>query len=513
MSIKRVCVIITALAVALTSCRASEQHALPAIPRPTIPVVEENEPQITEPSEESQETKPSAFYNSYNVSMEINPAARKVVATEKIAYKNQTGQELDKIYIRFNINAFSESYVPRPYLEELESKVFKYGENYSDFSLTSISINSENVGYEIDGRNIGVMLTKPLPHDSNIDITLQFECTIPKICHRIGANGDAMWFGNFIPVVATFYDGEFVLDKYYPVGSPFVYEMSNFDVTVTTPKDYFVYGTGNETVTESDTNNVTRFTINFVRDFAFAVSNKYKKDTVTASDVAINFLHYTDDPRRVSMVLDAAAMAVDYVAERAGTYPYQSIDIVETELFFESSMAFPCVVFIDSDYFRSRSNFDSVVREISRQWFFNVVGNNQIKEAWLDEGLTAYLQSRMNYRSEVVDMRMKDLHADMSQKFREAERYSMLDDLSVYTSWSEYYDVQLYRAQLMFHALFRKLGGLDKWNEFVKTYYSECSFKIASKQNIVDIASNVYGERLDDFFESWLTWRELPNMP
>ena len=508
-------VIIAVLTTVLAGCTMNNSRQGPAAPRPEITVTEsaDTSEETQEPKNSAQPQKPVQFINSYNVTMDINPIQKKLMATEKISYRNQTDMELDKIYIRFNINAFSEGYSPQPFFEEFEDKVYRYGKNFSDFTLTSITVDKERVGYELIGRNIGVILNNALPPESTIDIAMQFECVIPSICHRTGANADALWFGNFIPVVATFINGEFVLDQYYPAGEPFVYEASNYEVTITTPLDYSVYGTGTEKITENETNKTTKFTVNMARDFAFALSSRYISDkAVSESGVTINFHHYSDNAQRANMVLDAALMSVEYFSERVGAYPYQSIDIVETELHDSGAAAFPCMVFIDSDYFKGASNYDAVSLEVGRQWFYNVVGCDQIREAWLSTGLASYMQTRMNFRSEMVDVKMKALHAELSARLRTADNYSLSGDLSIYKNYQEYYDVEFGRASLMFHALFKKMDA-DVWTSFLNTYYAENSFKIASRQSLADAASQVYGESLDDFFESWISWRELPNLP
>lgn len=503
------------LAALLTgSCEKKEAQQVPAAPRPEIAVTQVDEALTDEHDGKNNKDKaPAPFYTSYVVNLEVNPPQRKINGIEKITYRNQTKLAMDNIVLKNNIAAFSNGYEPQPFFDEFVMKVYKYGRSYSEMAINSLTINSENVSYEMDGRNIIIHLATPLPPDASIDITMQFEAVVPKICHRMGANNKAIWLGNFLPKVAANVNGSFVMDQYYPAGDPFVNEMCNYDVTISTPKEYSVFGTGLEKITENETNKTTNMNVNMVRDFAFVVGNDFKSEKITTdSGVTINFHYYSNYFTSKTKLLDLAKQSVDYFSDRVGAYPYQELDIIETELNYSGGMEFPAVIFLDSTYLNENDDgFESVAHEIGHQWFYSVVGSNQIKEPWMDEGIVTYLQNRMLHESAEVDEIMNAWYRELGETLKYSEIYSLLDDLSVYTEWSQYYDINYRRAALMFHGLYRKMGTA-KFNSFLKAYYTENSFKLASKKNLVDCASEIYGERLDDYFESWMAWREFPNL-
>src|SRR5699024_6835658 len=85
-----------------------------------------------------------------------------------------------------------------------------------------------------------------------------------------------------------------------------------------------------------------------------------------------------------------------------GKYPYRVYSIVMTE--FPSGMEYPGIVFINEELFMPALEEileQTIVHETAHQWWYGLVGNDQIKEAWLDEALTTY--SEVIYNEEVYN--------------------------------------------------------------------------------------------------------------
>ena len=68
------------------------------------------------------------------------------------------------------------------------------------------------------------------------------------------------------------------------------------------------------------------------------------------------------------------------------------------------------------------------------------------------------------------------------------------------------------RGALTLHAL-RLTVGDEKFAEIVHRYLEEYGGKTATTQDLVDIASDVAGTDLGDFFEQWLGPGEVPELP
>ena len=85
--------------------------------------------------------------------------------------------------------------------------------------------------------------------------------------------------------------------------------------------------------------------------------------------------------------LDAGVKAVKAFSDMIGPYPYPTLSVVQTD-FFIGGMEYPNIVLIDqSMYDESEAGMLEyvIVHEVGHQWFYGVVGNDQVMEPWLDE--------------------------------------------------------------------------------------------------------------------------------
>ena len=486
------------------------------IPTSTTNVVVANEPTDTAspslasgPLHTAAEDAEPLTYNEYSVTADIDPETRMVTGIEKITYKNRAGIPLDRIYINLYLNAFSGGASYQPYFDSFAPRIFPEGaRDYGYMVIGGITADNQTAEFTVSETVLAVSLPQSLAPEEIIEITLHFEAYVPLINHRTGANEDAMWFGNFLPTLAVYDETGWHTEPYYPAGEPFYTRISNYTVKVTTPSSYSVVGTGEESFTEADGKRQTTMTAKMVRDFAFVICRNYKAQTVrTNSGIDINVYTHSEI-RDINNLLVIALKSVDYYGELLGTYPYASLDIVEAGLFMKSGMAYPEIIFMDSEQLQSLDYSEDLAHQIGHQWFYNTVGNNQIKEAWLGEGLTSMLQQGILYDDNQIRARMQRDYDTLQQTLRTAENKTLLQDLSVYKDWLSYQNIHYTRAELMIYSLSQKMGP-EAFRQFMKSYYTAFSFKTATRKDFI-AAAEAYGGDLTDFFRDWMENYELP---
>lgn len=174
-------------------------------------------------------------------------------------------------------------------------------------------------------------------------------------------------------------------------------------------------------------------------------------------------------------------------------------------------MEYPAFIMMDSGYLKKQSSVNSIVHEIGHQWLYNIIGNDQIKEAWLDEGLNSYLQEGVLHSKAEVEQRMIDDYNYLTITIKNTSKEPLNLSLPDYNNWSSYYNSQYTRAKLMVYSLNKKMGD-ELFDEFLKLYYKKYSFKIARTQDFIDTAQEVYGKDLTYFFDSWINQDELPQL-
>jgi hypothetical protein len=446
-------------------------------------------------------------YNDYNVSLTVNPVTRHVQGIERISFKNRSGGPLSTVVMRVYLNAFKKDYNPAPYFPDFADRIFLNGEDYGYMDIVSVSTETVAAGFELDGTVLTIDLPEPLEPEQTTQITVQFDAYVPKIAHRTGANDKAMWCGMFLPVLAVHDGNRWRTDPYYPAGDPFILETANFTVAVTTPPGYSVAGSGLMKEELLEDKKVTTYTAKLVRDFAFAVSDRYKTaETVTDSGINVLLYYYTET-LNVDAVLLNAKQGVEYFERTVGAYPFLNgqICIVETDMFV-SGVEFAKTVFMDSARLLATQDYYNLVHQLGHQWFYNVVGSDQINEPWLDEGLIMYAQERLGHATE------EDYQAKLKNDyeiFLSGGGHALADGVYAYDSWADYYNINYSKAKLMFYALNRLMGDEAFW-QCVRQYYQNYPFRIATGADFISVAEQLHGESLTDFFNEWLNGDDLP---
>jgi hypothetical protein len=494
----------------LSGCQPNKR-----VEKETVKVIEDVSGKVETANNSSTKTQEAVspdtkYYNTYNVKLNVNPKTRGVSGVEKVTYKNNTGKDLSKIYFHLYLNAFSTTSTKKPYFEEYKPNIFKYGEDTGALDIKYIYINNKEVKFEQKGTILKVDLPQTLKSAEQTEITLQFQSYIPKIAHRTGANEQAIWLGNYLPTLCVYDQSGWRTDNYYAAGDPFYSDISNYVVKVTVPKEYTVIGTGDESETEENGVKVTTLNAAMVRDFAMAISSKYNVKTLkTSKGVNINFYSYSDEIDDIEQKLQLAEKTVDYYSEKLGSYPYTELDIVENELFDEVGIDYPAFIMMDSSSLKRTSGDTIMADAIGHEWFYNIIGSDQINEAWLDEGLNAYIQEKMLHEN--LEKRFNLEYKILEAKLPSLPNKTLNLNLSQYKDWSSYYYTQYVKAKLMMYSLNEKMGD-SAFDNLLKTYYKKYAFKTATAKDFISIAEDIYGRSLKVFFQKWITEDEIPQL-
>jgi aminopeptidase N len=177
---------------------------------------------------------------------------------------------------------------------------------------------------------------------------------------------------------------------YFPVGDPYVTEVADYNVTITTSEDIVIAGTGHE----MQSGNVWHFEAEGARSIAFAASDRYQSSSARVGDVTVHSYYFPDSQEAGEVALETAVQAMELFTEIYGPYSYADFRIAETE--FAGGMEFSGLTFMGSLFYDQYDGTTQtpliplVAHEVSHQWFYGAVGNDQVREPWLDEAMAEY---------------------------------------------------------------------------------------------------------------------------
>ena len=322
--------------------------------------------------------------------------------------------------------------------------------------------------------------------------------------------------GNWYPIVCVYENGNWNKCIYNPNGDPFYSQVANYSVTLTLPSTYTLATTGiiTEKNTKNPLNTVWTVRADKVRDFACVFSQNFKLKSAIYDNIIV-YSYYIGDDKYGQKALDTGVNAIKTFNEMFGKYPYDQISIVSCD-FYIGGMEYPNMVMINKDLYASNT-IDAleevVAHEVAHQWWYGVVGNDEINKAWLDESLTHY-STMMYYEKTYGDQRFKE--AMSSSKSYYCATIQVLKATGVdfnekidrpsssFNDW-RLYDVLVYDKGAMMLDSIRGAVGDKKFFDSLKEYYSTNMYKNVTEKELISAFNKKSGIDVTSIMNPWLS--------
>jgi hypothetical protein len=357
----------------------------------------------------------------YVIAVNYNPVTRLVVGTEEISYVNNSPGTLNEIVFKLYPNLYQKGNIrdmPVAPADLTDGVVIE--------KIQVAGTDKDSTQFSISGTNM-ILRGVTIPSHQSVKLVVNFNYTLNKTSHiRTGEIEDgAAFIAYFFPRIAVYDDLDGWNRNPYTGSQEFYNDFSNFDVSVTVPGNYIVWGTGdlqncadvltakycdrlaqaekkNDIVfivdendlkqggiTKNDTTNTWKFNAKNVVDFAFAVSDHYVwnstsllVDSLTGRRTRVDAVFNTKH-KDYFEVIDIARKTVDLMSNRFPKWPFP----YNHETVFDGldQMEYPMMV--NDNPVETR--FDAVTltdHEIFHTMFPFFMGTNETKHGWMDEG-------------------------------------------------------------------------------------------------------------------------------
>lgn len=395
--------------------------------------------------------------------------------------------------------------------DTLEELVFNVFPNHAEdtFLLKGVTLDQRGeeeapeLEYTLNGTILRVQLPSPLEPEDEVTLSMEFSLHLPAMNPylqwsngSLGYSDRMMAVGNWYPVLVPYRKGQgWSAFAYHIVGDPYVTEVADYQVEILAPSDVTVVGTGDE----ERTGNRWHYSISEARAFAFTASDQYLSSSVQAGHVTVSSYFFPVHERSGADTLAATAEALATFEDLFGPYPYSTYRIAEVDS--GGALEFSALCFLGDDWYEDhpggyRSSMVSLlVHEIAHQWWYGVVGSDQVREPWLDEALATY--STMLY--------YEQRHPELVDWWWEAEveRYRPTGQVGrpIYAFMDgRTYLNAVYRRGALFVRDIRERTGDEEFFAFLRDYYetqakqlgtADDFFAILYQHTEVDISSLV----------------------
>lgn len=449
--------------------------------------------------------------HQYDMQLELDEQGHLLTGKMTVAYNNQTGTELKNIPFQLYANAFAKESTA-PFFASEMSQAYPNGFSPGGIDITALRVDGTAATHTLENDDQTVMqiaLPKPLQNGGKASIEFEFTVRIPNSLGRFGYGDKGINLCNFYPIACAWDGSKFYTYPYYKAGDPFVSDISDYNVSLSVPEGMVVAYSGNGKETTANGSTTIQIEAPMVRDFAAVASRELAVAAKTVSGVEVKSYFYKNDSSGGRKALTYGADAIKSFNSLFGAYPYDSFSVVQTD-FFIGGMEYPGIVLIDKSLYSVDISLEYVVvHEAAHQWWYAVVGNDQIMEPWLDEALAEY--SSIKYYGETYSKQeeelMYDTNTGMTANILESQ-YGK-DTPGVSTPMSDFENSGLYsyciytKGNIMFHEIEEKIGR-DKMISILKAYYKDNSFKRSTKDVLVKAFTDAGGQDVAAIFDKWL---------
>lgn len=498
----------------------------------------------------SGEPAPNYWQNraDYKISVTLNDKTNRVSGWEELTYTNNSPVDLDFLWLQLDQNLFKSGSRGQSRFEAGEKS--RYGNATSDFeggyNIKSVTVNNAPLKYIISDTRMQVWLPAALKNKGqNIKVKIEYAFTLPEEgSDRCGImntpDGKIFSIAQWYPRVCVFDDLQgWNTDPYLGPGE-FYLEYGDFDVDITAPSSLLVVAGGEQTnkketfssselqlfdkaersektilirnedqmkIASKRTGNTTwKFSLKNARDFSWAASASFLLDAAA--------IHLPSGKRILAMSAYPASVkgtnawgrstefikgSIENYSRRWLEYPYPVAVNVAGNI---RGMEYPAIVFCNADA-KGESLFGVTDHEFGHTWFPMIVGSNERKYAWMDEGFNEFI----NFIS------AEDVN---NGEFKNTAPSTDMLGLVSFSPGSESIwntphgmkeanigEAVYYKPAYALTLLRKVIIGEERFDNAFKTYIHKWAYKHPCPNDFFSCIENVTGEDLHWFWKAW----------
>ena len=498
---------------------------------------------------------PTYWQNSvdYKISASLDEEARKISGEVEMTYKNNSPDKLPFLWLQLDQNSFSTKSRGGKTTPVSGGRFGNIGFE-GGYQIESVMVDGKAANYVVEDTRMQIRLTQPMAEKVGIaKIKILYSFKSPANGHdRMGIqetkNGSIFTVAQWFPRMCVYDDIEGWNVLPYLGAGEFYLEYGNFEYSINVPASHIVVGSG-ELVNPTEV-----YTADQVKKWALAAqsettvvirsaeevlnpASRPAKDRLTwkfkcmnARDVAFaTSKSFILDASRINLPSGKKSMAVSvYPVEsngqnawgRSTEYVKASIEYYSNWLYeytypvatnvagIVSGMEYPGIIFCGYRD-QTRALMGVTDHEFGHNWFPMIVGSNERKFPWMDEGFNTFINfysmdafNKGEFKSQKMDM-----HQIAPRMFREyADPIISIPDViqPMNLGWEAYN-----KPGIGLKILRENILGADRFDYAFKHYIKHWAFKHPTPLDFFKAMEDGAGEDLGWFWKSWFyeLWR------
>jgi len=508
---------------------------------------------------------PSYWQNSasYVIHATLSEKDTSVTGDVTISYTNNSPDELDYLWLQLDQNIFKPSSRGAATTEYPGDYFGVLGKNNGGYKIKDVTVTQNGKTYTnqpvITDTRMQVRLNTPMhAKGDKVSMKINFSFIIPldgsgRFGRQYTKNGVIYQIGQWYPRMCVYDDVEGWNTLPYLGGGEFYCDYGNYDYYITAPSEMIVYGSGDlqnpkEVLTSEEIKRLAKAATSDKTVTIIGADEAMKPATRPSVKGNLTWHFSMKNTRDVGwaagrgMIWDAArinlpsgrkALAMscypvesmgDTAWSRSTEYLKASIEIYSKNFFeypwnnavssagITGGMEYPGIIFDNYKETKSRLWF-LVTHEIGHDWYPMIVGSNERKYMWQDEGLNSYINyiatDLFNNGEYVNDAAYLTKTFFASRDYEQFMQYK--DPLMIFSDamdikqHHQYYGKTAYGLNL----LRTVIVGKERFDYAFRKYTEAWAFKHPTPYDFFLCINSAAGEDLNWFWKEWFftTWK------
>lgn len=460
----------------------------------------------------------------YEMDIQFDVNKHQFAGTQKLTYTNNSPDTLYKVFYHLYLNAFQPGSLMDVRSRTISDPDARVTDRIAALKpdeigyqkILSLKQNGKPTQYHVEDTILEVNLSSPILPNSTHIFDMEFEAQVPLQIRRTGRmnkEGIDYSMAQWYPKMSE-YDYEGWHANPY-VGREFYGVWGDYDVKITIDASYVVAATGylqnpekighgysQKPVTHKPGSKLTwHFIANNVHDFVWAADPDYEHTIVKFDDdLELHFFFQDDSLGNWKKLEQYTVDCFRIMNNRFGRYPYKQYSVIQGG---DGGMEYPMATLITSG--RSLGGLVSVmVHEVVHSWFQMLLGNNESKYGWMDEGFTNYAQ--VEIMAEIMPTPL-DPHVRTYMAYRDLVESGIEEPLTTHADHFETnraYSIAAYSKGSIFLHQLSYIIGKETFDRGMRRYFEEWKYKHPNPNDFKRVMEKVSGLELDWYFENWI---------
>ena len=401
----------------------------------------------------------------------------------------------------------------------LSELVFRLFPNLPGFGgrMSVDEVRREGVSLEVRQTDHASVLRVPLepalPPGAAVEVSLAFTATLPTDTsngYAVFAFSDGVYaLAGFYPVIPVYDDEGWNVDLAPTYGDVTFTDVALYRVVITAPAELTLVTSGTVLEVVANTPDTRTWTAvaGPVRDFYIAASADYHVISRRVDGTQLNSYYRTSQSAGGQKALEQLSAALRLYNRQFGDYPYAELDVVPTPT-NAGGIEYPGVVVVAQQLYPNQDDFFELVvaHETAHQWWYGLVGSDQVDEPWLDEALTnycAYIYFENTSGRARADSIRQHLFEEPYQQVRAAGRDRGIAGAVASFDAASYGAIVYAKGPLFFDAVRQRLGDAAFFAA-LRRYLASHRYGVAYPPDLVAAFEESSGQSIADLYQQWI---------